>query len=332
MPQLHLGASVHLIILRAHVFLHRELLIDLMVSTCLSCALQHSQRTALETRPHLHVSRSSGRRVHPWRYNSVWLTHLLRFKTCLACCRWRRWKNRLEDGVSLIVLFLCFWSIYSDRDSLADDLLLRVTPLQSIILLVVACTFLFELGLMVVRPHHQIDRDFLAHHLFGLAGIWYQLHYNIGGGMMIRLLLDVTTDFAQAGRTYLNLRRMGAGEVPFLVVFILVRLVSRRGVRESRSSKTHAVAPRTMEFAHSLLCCLCAVLVSFRAALRTPLLLHSAVRSFASTNGRCMADPDNHLVHLLLLLSLELVRKGDRHHAMANQRNHNQAAVAFRRL
>ena len=74
------------------------------------------------------------------------------------------------------------------------------------------------------------DWRLLSHHVIGLVGIALQLRRSVGGGMMVRLLLDVLTDFAQFGREWItiNRRQFGAGEVPwpFAIAFAFLRLVS----------------------------------------------------------------------------------------------------------
>ena len=136
---------------------------------------------------------------------------------------------------------LCVVSIAGDHasvdasDSSAAHLLLRMTPLQAAVLQLVAATFLFELGQSLSeqrvrrRSRRHIgsaDWRLLSHHVIGLIGIALQLRRSVGGGMMVRLLLDVLTDFAQYGRECLNRRQFGSGEVPFALVFAFLRLVS----------------------------------------------------------------------------------------------------------
>jgi len=128
---------------------------------------------------------------------------------------WRRWKSRVEDGMSLLILALCVVSIPGDKanadasDSSATRLLLRMTPMQVAVLQLVAATFLFELGQSCseqrvrrrLRRHSgSADWRLLSHHALGLIGIALQLRRTVGGGMMVRLHLDVLTDFAQYGR------------------------------------------------------------------------------------------------------------------------------------
>ena len=120
-------------------------------------------------------------------------------------------------------------------DSAALRLLLRMTPLQAAVLQLVAATFLFELGQSFseqrvrrrLRRHSgSADWRLLSHRVIGLVGIALQLRRSVGGGMMVRLLLDVLTDFAQYGREWLNQRQFGSGEVPFALAFAFLRLVS----------------------------------------------------------------------------------------------------------
>jgi len=128
---------------------------------------------------------------------------------------WRRWKSRVEDALSLLTVALCSVCTAGDNatadvsDSSVARLLLRMTPLQAAVLQLVASTFLFELGQSlseqrVRRPSRRhngsADWRLLSHHVIGLVGIALQLRRSVGGGMMVRLLLDVLTDFAQYGR------------------------------------------------------------------------------------------------------------------------------------
>lgn len=60
--------------------------------------------------------------------------------------------------------------------------------------------------------------------MLGLAGLAFLLQYGVGGGMMVRLLLDATTDFVQIARDKLNGMQEGGGELPFAVAFVLIRM------------------------------------------------------------------------------------------------------------
>lgn len=156
-------------------------------------------------------------------------------------------RQQLADLTSLVVLLLCVYSLlYEDiplsslsaeRERSASSVLLLMTPLQTIILILVASVFTFEVGLhirLTCQPKH-IQRfqeartnvnKMIIHHVLGWIGIAYMIHIGYGGGLMVRLLLDVITDFFAEACGELNARLKNfTGDKIYWIVFILVRMV-----------------------------------------------------------------------------------------------------------
>lgn len=82
--------------------------------------------------------------------------------------------------------------------------LISTTPLQTAMMLVISCIDAIEIGMyckiskyctyLKVRNVRFASRNFIRyHHSLSLLGIGYQLHYQIGGGLMAVLLLDCLT-------------------------------------------------------------------------------------------------------------------------------------------
>jgi len=101
-------------------------------------------------------------------------------------------------------LFLCITILYLCTRSLVVDylfhtisfssFLLEMTDNQRRILHICLVDFSFDIGIYL-RGATNCDRDDMLHHLFSIPGILFQLHYGIGGGLMVCLLLDSSSYF-----------------------------------------------------------------------------------------------------------------------------------------
>jgi len=126
----------------------------------------------------------------------------------------------LRFSFNRIAIGLCTLSIvYEEYD------LLALTGLQAMILTIVACVFAVELGETARRNCYDVADVY--HHILGILGIVYLICNQTCGGMMIRLLLDITTHWMSALRGPLNRRNLSLylGEKIYWTYFVLVRFL-----------------------------------------------------------------------------------------------------------
>ena len=114
---------------------------------------------------------------------------------------------RLKRNYSIIICFfcsfiltVCLYSIWFEHDKDLETTLLGMTDLQQYVLILVACCDILELGfaannIYFIGNFYETELiapakdELLWHHTLSLVGIVYQIHYKVGGGIMMRLLL-----------------------------------------------------------------------------------------------------------------------------------------------
>ena len=100
----------------------------------------------------------------------------------------------VDVSLSMWVLAQCALSIMLDQ-LVEGHYLLVMTERQRNILLVVLVCDCIELGLCLHGIKHNEYWELLSHHGLSVLGIGYELYIGLGGGIMVRFLLDSTTHF-----------------------------------------------------------------------------------------------------------------------------------------
>lgn len=155
--------------------------------------------------------------------------------------RFRRWYIRLrlnwEWIQDILLTGSCLLSI-AIIDSDAD--LLELTVLQSIIILMLCANYTFDLASCFILSSdvrwptftvsHQLENIDIAHDAIGLIGCSYLLYVGCGGGMMVRLLLDILTNLLCTVRDHFSQWFCGpsmqqwACDKLFWIICIVIRL------------------------------------------------------------------------------------------------------------
>ena len=131
--------------------------------------------------------------------------------------------KHLPSFLKFLVIAVCSWSIFTEND-LKPHYLLGLSYYQAKVLIGVSASYAYDLGAHLV--YGQLSTPVLYHHYLGLTGCGYMIFCENGGGMMMRLLLDIVTEIAEAHREDLNDKypQYYLGEKLSQFLFFIVRI------------------------------------------------------------------------------------------------------------
>jgi len=94
----------------------------------------------------------------------------------------------------LLIFSLSVGSIFWDVPHNGQHYLFCMTPLQEWVLFLVSAQYCIDYALWLSGINVGLEENsFVWHHPLALIGVLYQVYFQIGGGLMVRLLLDSIT-------------------------------------------------------------------------------------------------------------------------------------------